>query len=133
MFEKQLKEKLKAIFKVKKVTFDHPSESKEQDCIFVKVENPRIRFKDGRATARVSGQILIQGNAENLPFGYLSKSYQESTKEEKKDIAFFNFEENETYYRNLVQRTAEFVYFFSTQYDPNVGTINEINVSIEEA
>lgn len=132
MFEKELAERLRLLFKMKKVTFDQPGESNEQDCIFVSVENPRIRFKDGRATARVSGKITIQGNSERIPFGFLSKAYQEADSALKKDIVFLNMEQNEKYYRNLVQRTCDFVYFFSTQYDPNMGTIDSVDITIEE-
>lgn len=132
MFKKSLEEKLRLLFKIKKVTFDQPGESNEQECIFVSVENPRIRFKDGRVSARVSGTILIQGNSERLPFGFMSKAYQEANEAVKKDIAFFNSEANEKYYRNLVQRTCEFVYFFSTQYDPSMGTIDSVDITIEE-
>jgi hypothetical protein len=132
MFKKSLEEKLRLLFKIKKVSFDQPGESNEQECIFVSIENPRVRFKDGRVLARVSGTILIQGNSERLPFGFMSKAYQEANEAIKKDIVFFNSEANEKYYRNLVQRTCEFVYFFSTQYDPSMGTIDSVDITIEE-
>jgi hypothetical protein len=132
MFEKELAARLRALFKIQKVSYDQPGESNEQDCIFVTVDTPRIKFKDGRATARVSGKITIQGNSERIPFGYMLKAYQEADAAFKKDIAFFNLEQNEKYYRNLVQRTCDFVYFFSTQYNPNMGTIDSVDITIEE-
>ena len=131
MFEASLKEKMQKIFNLKKVTYAHPGDSKEQDCIFISVEQPRIRFKDKRALARVSGEILIQGNSDKMPFGFMSKMIEEANPDFKKDLHFFELEANDKYYQNLVQRTAKFVYFFSTQYDPNVGTIDEVNISIE--
>jgi len=132
MFEKELANRLRLLFKIQKVTYDQPGESNEQNCIFVNVETPRIRFKDGRVLARVSGKITIQGNSESIPFGFLSKSYQEADSDLKKDIVFLNMEQNEKYYRNLVQRTCDFVYFFSTQYDPSMGTITSVTTNVEE-
>ncbi len=131
MFEKTLEDKLKKIFKVKKVTYAQPGDSKEQECVFVTVENPRCTFKDGRSIARVTGTIMIQGNSDKMPFGYMAKAWAESSAADKKDLALFEIELNDKYYQNLVQRTASFVYFFSSQYDPNIGNIESINISIE--
>jgi len=88
MFEKQLAEKLEKIFKIKKVTYDQPADAKEQECIFVTVQQPRVRVKGGKATARVTGNITIHANSEKMPFGYMMKCYEESDPALKETLPF---------------------------------------------
>lgn len=134
--ESELSEKLKKIFQVSKVTFAHPGEKvKEQECIFVDIEQTRSREKDKKTIARVSGKINLYGNSDKMPLGWFSQRIRDAKPEDKKDLAFFDIEMNTKYYQNLVQRTASFVYFFSTQYDPNVGNITSVTIqtSVEES
>lgn len=131
MFEKALEEKLKRIFHVKKVVYDQPGESREQDCIFIEVEQARNRVSDARFLSRVNGNLIIFGRSKELPFGFFSKAIAEADLELTHDIAFFDFELNSKYFRDLVQRTVSFVYFFDSQYDPDVGSITSMTTDIE--
>jgi len=129
--ENSLEEKFKKIFKVPKVTFSQPGEkTKEQECIFVDIEQTRHRIKDKREIAKVTGKINLYGNSDKMPLGWISKMISEANAADKADIAFFDIEINTKYYQNLVQRTASFVYFFSTQYDPNLGSISSVNINV---
>jgi hypothetical protein len=131
--EKSLEEKFKKIFEVNKVTFANPSkEVKEQECIFVDIDQTRTRQKDKKIIARVTGKINIYGNSDKMPLGWFDKKLIEADPADKADLAFFDIEMNTKYYQNLVQRTASFVYFFSSQYDPNVGSITSMTISVEE-
>lgn len=134
--ENELTEKLKKIFKVEKVSFANPGEKvKEHECLFVDIEQTRSREKDKKTIARVSGKINLYGNTDKMPLGWFSQRIRESNPDDKKDLAFFDIEMNTKYYQNLVQRTASFVYFFSTQYDPNLGSIESVSIqtSVEES
>lgn len=124
MFEKDLKEKFKRIFAVKKVTFDDPGKAREQECIFINVQKARNTIKDGRQISLVRGIGTIYGGSEKLPFGYLSQRIAKAKPEDTKDLFFEDIEENEPQYRDIVQRSFNFVYFFSGQYDPNIGSID---------
>lgn len=126
MFEHELSEKFKRIFGVKKVTFDQPSDSQEQECLFIEVENSWNTIKDDKAIARVTGNCIMFGNAEKLPFGFYSKRIKQADYNDTKDLFFFDIEANTRRYQNIVQRGFSFVYFFNSQYDPEHGTITSI-------
>lgn len=128
MFEKSLEEKLKGIFGVKKVDFALPSESQEQECLFVSVEDPKFRFKDGYVVCRVTGSCSFFANSDKLPFGYFSACIENADNNLTKDMWFGELEGNERIYRNIVQRTFSFVYFFRSQHDPNIGTLDELDI-----
>ena len=132
MFEKTLETKLKDIFDVKKVVYDQPGESEEQECIFIEIEQSRNHVKDKRFIARVNGTLTIVGSSEKMPYGFFSKKIDEAKPAVKRDLAFFNLERNTRVFRNIVQRTADFTFFFNGQYDPNIGSITSVTTNIEE-
>ncbi len=133
MFEDGLKEKIKRIFDLDKATFnahgdiaDIHSDSKEQQCLFIKVEKSHNALHDGKFIARVEGKITVFCNAEKLPYGYFTKKIVEANPEDSKDFYFFNMEENANQFQNISERNISFIYLFESQYDPNVGTLNEV-------
>ena len=131
MFERQLAEKFKAIFGVSKVSYDEPGESQEQKCLFVEIETSRNRLGDGVERARVNGKIVMFAQNDQIPFGFFSKAIAKAPPSLTADLFFFDFEENSRRYQNVVQRSCSFVYFFTGQYDPDIGTLDEIEF-IEE-
>ena len=131
MFEKELEAKFKGIFGVKKVTYDEPGESQEQGCIFVEIETSHNKIQDGRAKARVEGTGIMFGPNDKMPFGFFSKRIAKADLALTKDLFFYDFEENTKRYQNIVQRKFSFVYFFNGQYDPDTGSITEVDF-IEE-
>ena len=129
MFEASLKEKLKRIFDFDKVSFDVPSESQEQEAIFIQVDNAHSQIKDGRQYARVNGRLRIFANSSKLPYGYFAKKIKESDQSDTKDF-FFEPEQNVGTYLNITERSMGFVYFFDSQYDPAIGTITSIETEV---
>jgi hypothetical protein len=132
MFEKSLQEKFKSIFDLKKITYALPSESQEQECLFIQVDRSRNTIKDGKQIALVEGKLRVFGNSEKIPFGYFSKCIQRSSPDLTKDLFFFDFEENAGTYQNIVERSLSFIYFFNSQYDPALGTITSIDIEVTE-
>lgn len=128
MFEKQLASKLKKIFKVKKVTYDAPSESNEQECIFVNVVSSKNTIKDGKEIAKVEGVLTMFGSADKMPFAFFSKAIYQADSEDTKDLFFYEVDRNVLDVQNIVQRTCAFVYFYSGQYDPDLGTITSVEI-----
>lgn len=126
MFENSLEEKFKKLFKVKKVTFDQPSESREQDVLFLEVDDPNFTIKDGRAIAKIMGSAQMFGRNDSLTFGFFQKAIQEADNDLTKDLYFYDVDINTKYYRNLVGRSFSFIYFFDSQYDPDIGNIDEL-------
>lgn len=129
MFEATLSAKFRKMFEVKKVVFDMPGESLEQDVLFVEVTLNKNSIRDGRAFAKVTGKVHMNAEAEKLPFGYFAKNIQLNA-DDAKDLFFYDFEENTRLYENIVQRSVSFVYFFNVQYDPAVGTITSITTEV---
>jgi hypothetical protein len=131
MFKTQIHDKLLNIFNVKKVTFELPSEAKEQECIFIHVDSAVSKVTNGRAIAKVQGTLSIFANGEKLPFGFFHKKINSANIDDSANFFFYNMDVNVTYFGNLIERKASFVYFYNEQYDPNNGEINELNFSNE--
>lgn len=137
MFEKELADKFQRIFGVKKVTYDTPELKadavREQECLFIEIEDSTNQIKDGRAKAMVTGNAIMVARSEKLPFGFFSKSIKQADPVLTKDLFFFDIEKNVPRFRDIVQRGFSFVYFFDSQYDPAVGTITSVTTTIEES
>lgn len=132
MFEKKLEDKFKAIFGVKKVTYDTPGESQEQSILFVEVEAPKFTFGDGYVKAMVTGSAVMFGRNEDLTFGFFAKCISKAKNELTKDLFFEQLDSNTLRFRDIVQRGFSFTYFFNSQYDPDVGSITSIEQTIQE-
>jgi hypothetical protein len=132
VFEQSLASKLKRIFDFDKVTYDLPSESQEQEAVFVVVDKCISSIKEQTSYAHVEGKIRVFANAKKLPYGYFYKKIQEADSEDTKDIFFHEFEENVGRYLDIAERSLSFVYFFNGQYDPDKGTINQVDIQVEE-
>ena len=131
--ERELSDKLKRIFKVKKVSFDEPGEAAEQECLFINIERSINSARDGIFKARVEGSCVVFGTNQKLPVGYFNRCLQESPTADTKDLFCFDFETNTKRFKDKVQRGFSFVYFFSTQYDPEQGTLDEVDFNTEES
>lgn len=132
MIEKALKEKLERIFGIEKVSFDQPGESFEQKTLFVEIGTCRSSIKTGRHVARVSGRLLFSAPATQVPLGFFSKRIAEALLSDTVDFFFFEFEENANRYQNLVERSLSFVFFYNEQYNPEVGTMSQLNTVVTE-
>jgi hypothetical protein len=128
VFEQELADKLKRIFDFQKVTYSLPGETQEQETLFVEVEVPRFKVSDKTVTARITGRAVVFANYDKLPFGYFAKRIAMADLADTKDLFFTEIEENTRVYQNKVQRSFGFIYFFSGQYDPSVGTITSIEI-----
>lgn len=130
--EKQLEDDLKIIFGAKKITYEQPSDLKEQECIFIEMEEPKTSFRDKKIHIVVSGRGSMFGNSEKLTIGYFAKCIERMSKELSKRFHFRNVDANTKYFGNLVQRDFSFVYFFDDQYDPDTGTMTSIQLTLNE-
>ena len=131
MFETELKARMSRIFGLPIVRFDLPSETPEQQCIFLRVDSPKVSFRDNRQHARVTGQMRIFANLEKMPYGFFAKRINEADPDDIVDFFFHDIEENSGYYKDIVERAASFVFFFDSQYDPSKGTITSIDLETE--
>lgn len=131
MFERVLLERMKRIFDLRKITFDRPSESHEQECGFIEITNVKARIRDGRQSAHVVGRLHIFGPISKLPFGYLAQRIDQAVAADRAGI-FFQVEENRGTYRDIVERSMGFVFLYDGQYDPAIGQLTEVNINLTE-
>jgi hypothetical protein len=131
MFEKSLSEKLKKIFDFKKVTFSTPSDSQEQETLFINVERANSYIKEGRQISRVNGKLTVFANSDKLPYGYFSKCLEKASALDTKDLYFFDLEENAGTYQNISERSMGFMFLYNSQYDPEIGSITSLEVNDE--
>lgn len=133
MFEKRLQKQIEKIFDLGKVTYDSPSESQEQEGVFIQVASSAVRVTGAKAIAKVEGTIRVFAASNKLPYGFFAKQIDSAKAEDKAGLFFHNFEENKGKYRNIVERSVAFVYLFDGQYDPAMGRIETVNIQILES
>lgn len=126
--ETQLKEDLAVVFKPIKISFGQPSDIKEQECLFINIEETQVRFKKKLKRYRVEGKCLMFAQADKMPVDYFATHIFEMPKALQARFFFSEIDANTKYYQNLVQRDVSFVYFYETEYDPNTGTIESVEV-----
>lgn len=126
MFEQELEDKFKRIFDLKKCSFDLPSETHEQECLFVNIESSNNHFRDGRAVGKVTGSISVYANPDKLPYGYFSKKIVEAKPEDTKDLYFYDIEKNTQTMSGISERKMSFIYLYDMQYNPNIGELTSL-------
>lgn len=124
-------EKLTRIFQMK-ATLDAPSESFEQEKIFVEIESWNTRVKGDFQTFRASGVFYVFAQNEKMQAGYFSNMIEAANADDCRPFHFSNidsvgqFREN-----NLSERRVSFEYFDRISYDPNKGELNELELNEE--
>lgn len=132
--ENSLSEKLKRIFGVPKVSFDQENaDAMEQETLFVQLLSNRGTFGDGVERARVSGTAFIYAQQKKFPLNYMMKRIKNAEPLDVKDLFFSDIEETDLVFQNLVRRSFSFLYFFSSQYDPDNGTLESIIINEGES
>lgn len=130
MFRKEMSEKLKEIFGVKKVTFDEPGESFEQDTIFVQIQKSRCNTGQGKQTAKVEGALVLFCQRDKAPYGFFNKRIEQADAALKRDFLFFDMDvealNSPARLQNISERRVSFVFLYSAQYDPNQGELTSV-------
>lgn len=132
MFEKELATLFHRIFGVKKVTYNAPSEEREQEILFIDVVSAPSKVKKSQSTAVVTGNIFMYGNVEKMPFGFFTKKINSADAKDTEHLFFYNREQNGEYIGNLVERRCGFIYYYKGQYDPNAGSITTLEFPDED-
>lgn len=112
-----------------KATFNIPGDSREQECVFIQVERNNSTIKDKVETARVTGRMRIFANSEKLPFGYIAKRIAAADHADTKDFFFLEPDDNAGVFGNIVERSLGFVFLFKTQYNPERGEMQNVNLT----
>lgn len=127
--EEILTSKLQKIFGIRKVTFCLPGEDREQDALFVHVNRNRSSFAKNKMSFNISGEIKLFSQNEKVPYGFFNRKIEQAKKEDKDGFFFHGFDENDPYGpQNLSERKVSFTYLTTTQYDPDKGEINQLQL-----
>lgn len=127
--ESSLESKLKRIFDMKFISFDSPGETLEEDKLFISIETPMSKVVAKRHVARVEGECKIYCRASDAPVGYFNKKIGKASADDIKDFFFFEIEATQRIAHDIVEKSIRFVYFFSGQYDPEIGSLEADNIT----
>ncbi len=129
MFKKDLQDKLSKIFGMP-VSYNAPSESYEQDTMFVEIQEAFCRTTQGKQIAKVMGNLAIYSQNDKFPFGFINKRVQQADFQLTKNLFLFDVDtvalNSPAQLVNVAERRARFVYLYSAQYDPNQGTLTNV-------
>lgn len=127
MFRKALESRLQVIFGFRKTTFEAPSDSFEQDTLFVEISDCKTRVMDARISAKVTGELVTYSRHDSHTYGALMKRLDKAPAQAKRDLFFYNVDRHiENSPASLVdidERRTAFVFLFSAQHDPSLGAI----------
>lgn len=136
MFQAELKKRFEKIFGFKKTTYDAPSDSFEQDTLFIEITDCKTRPSEGKVYARVTGQLVAFSQNERLPYGFFSKRIEKAKHELTKDLFFYDVDRNvvssPARLQNISERRTSFQFFFTAQYDPNLGELTTLEMECND-
>lgn len=131
MFEKDLEARLKRMFDFNDCSYADPSESDEQEKLFIRIEKADVRTYDARATAKVTGHLWVFANQDKLRYGYFAKRIARASSEDQSKFIFHDIDDNVAIRNNIDRRSVGFVFFYETQYDPSIGEIDLVTIDVE--
>jgi hypothetical protein len=133
MWHRSIEEDLKRIFGVSKVLFAALGRGREQDVLFCDVEKVITTIRDGKAKARVYGNISIMGLYEKNRSGFLSKKVQLGDVDLTQKFVFGREESPVSpisawiYEDKFNVYSIDFMYFYKEQYNTPGGKISAGN------
>lgn len=140
MFKKDLQDRVKRIFGVSKTTFNLVDfAAPEQDCLFIEITDAKSRpYSKDRISARVTGALKLYAKYEAATYGFFPKRIEQSAPADRARF-IFGQEENVpvvsadglTLIQNLRETRVSFTFLYDSQYDPDRGVINELDLTLE--
>lgn len=137
MFRADLKRRLEGIFDFEKTTYNAVSEEYEQDTLFIEIAYSRSRVsgKDGgRETARVGGTIVVYSQDNRLTYGFFIKRIEQAAAELKAPLFFYDIDVDDPASPareiNIHERRTSFVFLYDSQYDPDKGSLTELDLTL---
>lgn len=131
MFKKELQKKLEGIFGLGKTTFNDPSDKFEQDTLFITIAQVRSNAGKGSITAEVRGYVTVYAQTDKFPYGFFNKRIALASAELTKGLFFYDIDvdvvASEARLVNIGEHRTSFVYFYKAQYDPNQGSLTEVD------
>lgn len=129
MFRKELRDKLIKIFGIPKTTYDDPSESYEQDTLFISMSDAKPRITSGVLTCEVKGTLTIYCQKEKLHYGFFSRAIERASMFTGR--FFFNnidtdIENSGARMNNIHEIRCNFIYLYEGKFDPAKGELTSV-------
>ena len=124
--EQNIKDAFQKIFSFKNTRFNAPSDSQEQECLFIEIDTVDSQVKDNILKAKVMGKCAVFGQADKLPVSYFAQRLGLAKNDLTKDFFFYDLEGSLLTEMNIVKRSFSFIYFFAGQYNPHADNIESI-------
>ncbi len=99
--------------------------------MFISVSRAVTKINTARQIGKFEGDITVYADSGRMPFGYFTKKLNQADLEDTRGF-FFGPEENVDTYRGIDQRQFSFTFLYDSQYDPAIGTITSIDLSVTE-
>lgn len=137
MFRNDLKNRLENIFGFKKTTFLAPSQSYEQDTLFIDIQTSKTRVtrkKGGAVTAKVTGSLTVFSQDNKLTYGYFNKRIEQADPKFTRGLFFQDIDiddpASDARLQNIHERICNFTFLYSEQYDPSKGDLTELKFGV---
>ena len=133
MFRKELDRRLQAIFDFSKTTYLAPSESYEQDTLFIEIHRalPNTSAASKTQRARVHGAIVVYSQGNRLPYGFFNKRLEQADPALRRGLMFYETDidvaDSPARLQNIHERRANFLFLYDSEYDPNQGSLTSVN------
>jgi len=136
MFRKDLEQRLCKIFGFEKTTYNAPSDSFEQDVLFIEIGDCKSRVSQGKIFARIRGEIIVFSQDNKLTYGFFNKRIEQADLDLKAPLFFHdidtNVETSPARLQNINERRCGFQFFYSGQYNPVKENITSENLTFTE-
>lgn len=133
MFKTDLEKRLRIIFDFKKTTFLAPSESFEQDTLFITILSSKTRVlnkNNGAIAAKVTGSLTVFSQDNKLTYGYFNKRIEAADPIYTKGLFFSDIDIDDpaspARLQNIHERISNFTFLYDSQYDPSKGELTEL-------
>lgn len=121
MVEDKIKDNLRKIFGVQKVTYDMANETsiREQGVLFVELGGTSGRAGRNIMRTRTEGVIRIYAKNGDLPHDFFIKKIEMAPPELQKPFFFFEMDRREQVYQDIVEGSVRFRFTASRDHNPN--------------
>lgn len=135
MFKSDCELRLKNIFGINRIIFDAYSAGKEQEAIFVDIDDIYDYAVEGDISLIVIGRLEICGPAVKMQYGWIRKKIETAKLSDTDTFIFGRKEIPIKFTQNnneFVKYSVDFVYRFFENFNPKNAKITGATINLEE-
>lgn len=135
MFKSTLEAKLKKVFGINQIIFDAFQLGKEQEALFVDIDNAKDYTTEGNIDMLVLGRLSISGPTGKFKYGWVRKKFETANKTDTADLFLGRDELPIKFMQNnneFIKYEVEFVYRFKESFNPKSDKIGSAEIKLQE-